>query len=430
MLILVANFTMYLMYTVFFSIRSRTLFTIHNLIACWFAIIAFVGVFAYGIGYYERVFGSVNSFSFEPYFFAFVAFLIFMWPFRQFAKKKVFFLGVPNFDNKKYKKLIKILMGLYLPFFLVLLNAAVHLAAYGGAEIYEAVHSEGVRLYQYSNLETKILWIFGTLFQVTQSFILFFVCISFTQMKNYKGSIGFHLLALLYVLSIIFLNNFVNGARGYLFFITISCAFLFLPFLSVYPKRIRSIFLILSFCLLGVFLSYTLAMTESRVESSRVETPMTSVARYLGEPFPNLDHLYYEKVRNHAMGVRMYGFLFPSNIADQLSLGEQHFFWERYSGVPILNYKTIWGDFYVEFGLVLSFLFMFVYAAILRIFIRKSQTISIEMFPIFWYYLEMAGYAPMLFSKRDYAGFRNLIICIILYKVIKLVRERKRSWFA
>lgn len=163
-------------------------------------------------------------------------------------------------------------------------------------------------------------------------------------------------------------------------------------------------------------------MTLYRTEGSTSETPLTQVLRYLGEPYPHLGNAFWNKVIVYPMGKRLFPFVIePSTIITSTkSLGEQHIIWESITGVPILNYKTLYGDFYVDFGPYIPFAVIFVYSLILKSFTSQGK-VKFAAYPVLYYYIVWASTAPLWFSMRDWTGVKNLLASIILYYIIKAI---------
>ena len=164
-------------------------------------------------------------------------------------------------------------------------------------------------------------------------------------------------------------------------------------------------------------------MTLYRVEDSTTETPLTSVLRYLGEPYPHLGNVFWNKVLFYPMGTRLYPFIFePATIISNAnSLGDQHAAWEILTGVPILNYKTLYGDFYVDFGPYIPFIVIFIYALILKVFTKNGKVVFAS-YPILYYYIIMATAAPLWFNLRDWVGFKNLMAAIVAFFILKRIK--------
>lgn len=417
---LVVNFLLYLIYTIS-SIKRGNVFTIHNLIAMWFTFVAFMGVLTVYLGIYGQVFGYDAKFPLEPYLYAFVGFLIFIFPFRK-LNGDISLQGFPITPSNNIKKFIRVVMFVFVLYFLVQLNVAIYTMSFEGSEAYDSIHETGSTLYSYNNLESKIVWVGGIVYQLFSPVVLYYyfnLIINSRRADNNK-----YLFIIFFVLSIIFLNNIAMGARGGLFFFVLTCLFIIMPLYEKIPLKTKRVFKLTSSTILAISLLYTVSVTISRFDSSATETPIESIFRYLGEPFPNLGHLFWEKVYTHPLGARLYPFFVTDylKMTDGRSLGELHDVWQWITGVPILNFKTIWGDFYVEFGTFIAMVIMIVYSGILYAYLRKN-VITIEICPLLFYYLNMASNAPMYFSMRGTYNFTILIYCIISYYVLRKINK-------
>lgn len=417
---LILNFFLYLLYTLF-SIKKSKVFTIHNLIALWFTFVSFMGVLTVYLGIYGQVFGYDAKFPIAPYLYAFIGFLIFIYPFRK-LNGDISLQGFPLTPSNNIKKFIRIILFSFFAYFLVQLNVAIYTMAYEGSEAYDAIHETGKTLYTYNNFESKIVWLGGIIYQLFSPVVLYYYLNIIIHNRSTNNNR--YLLIIFFVLSIIFLNNITMGARGGLFFFVITCLFIIMPLYDKIPSKTRNVFKLTSSMILAISLLYTITITISRFDSSSTESPIESIFRYLGEPFPNLGHLFWNKVCVHPMGGRMYPFIVTDyhKITEGQSLGELHDIWQWITGVPILNFKTIWGDFYVEFGTLIAMIVMVVYSSILNAYLKKNA-ISIEVCPLLFYYLNMASNAPMYFSMRGTSNFSLLLYCLLSYYILKKIRS-------
>lgn len=417
---------MYFVYTVLAFKKSQSL-NIHNLISSWFTFIAFLGYLSVATGVYGQVYGELVTFPIEPYVYAFIAFVIFMLPFKRFNVQNIRLVNFPNIDDKRVNNIVKILMILFSLYLFVLFIAALHCLSYQGHEVYEAVHSEGVRVYKFNFIEEQIYGKIGLLYNSLSPLLLFYCMYSLILDK--KGIYTKrNMLAICLIFACILCENIASGARGGIFFFAITVSIVIIPFYRYFPKRIKRHFFFLIPILLALFLAYSLAMTISRFEDSNVESPLESIFRYLGEPFPNLGSQIWDKVRTHPMGLRMYSAVIQNFFgidSNAQSLGDSHVYWQWVTEVPVLVYKTIWGDFYLEFGAIVGSLVMGLFVLLLWLFLRKSRAINFFTIPILYYYIEMATIGPMYFGKRNEYHTKILILCMIsCWLISKLLKNK------
>ena len=200
-----------------------------------------------------------------------------------------------------------------------------------------------------------------------------------------------------------------------------------LPFYRNFPSTVQKRMVSIALYIGAFFLLYVIGQTISRFGQGGAETPIGSILRYLGEPFPNLGNIYWEKVNVHPLGARMYPFIFQSGTAQNSaqSLADSHTLWEWITGVPILVYKTIYGDFYVEFGKWLAFVPILIYALYMKVF-TLAKKVNLANVAILFYFLEIAATAPFFFQKRDFYNVRMLLFMAISYAVIMYILKRKK----
>lgn len=400
--------------------QNKTL-SLHNLISSWFTLIVCMGYITVQTGIYQAVHGTVCKFPYEPYVLEFLFYLIFMWPFRNFRSRSIVIDSVP-FLNGRLRSILKVLLFSYSFYFLLMVKVAIYVFGQGVGEAYDATHFEGTTLYQYSNFESKILWICGSLYDWTSPIIIIYALYGIISKRN-GWTFKFNSFCILYILGIYFLNCISTGQRGGIFFFSVRLLFVFVPFWTQIPKKAKRYIVLFAPYVVLLFLTYAISMTLYRVDDSTTETPLTSVLRYLGEPYPHLGNAFWNKVFFYPMGTRLYPFIFePATIISNAnSLGDQHAVWEILTGVPILNYKTLYGDFYVDFGPYIPFAIIFIYSLILKFFTMKGK-VTFASYPILYYYITMASMAPLWFNMRDWIGLEKLIAAIVAFFILKRIK--------
>lgn len=401
-----------------YSFNEERTFSLHNLISAWFSFIVIMGYVTVEMGIYQEVHGSLVVFPYMPYILEFFFFLIFIWPFRALRFSNFEVTDIP-IGNQNFKQIILFLLVAYLVYFYVLVNVSIFtLNQSDFSAAYDSVHFEGKALYRYNAVEEKIVWICGSLYDWTSSIV--FIYAIWGIVTNQNGlTLRFNIFCLAIVILIFFLDCISSGRRGGTFFFIIRLLFVILPLWSKFSNEIKSILIKIILLFIAVFAVYAVMMTISRFENSDSETPLTSVMRYLGESYPHLGNVYWGKVLFHPMGARLYPFIFSSEgaIAEK-SLGDLHTFWGAITGVPILNYKTLYGDFYVDFGPEIPFLIIFIYSFILKMFIKKGK-VSFAAYPVLYYYIIIATCAPLWFNMREWNGVKLLIAAIVVYFIVK-----------
>lgn len=417
---LVLSLILHAGHTIFSFMQNKTL-SLHNLISLWFTIIVCMGYVIVDTGIYQAVHGTSVRFPYEPYVLEFLFYLIFMWPFRDFKSRDIQICDVPKI-NGKIKHFLIILLVSYGFYLIVMIKVAIYVFGQGIGEAYDSFHSDGESLYKYSALESKIVWICGSLYDWTSPVILIYAI--YGLITNHNGwTLKFNSFCIFLVVGIFFLGCVSTGRRGGTFFFMVRLLLVFVPFWSQFHSKIKLYIKAGIPWVVLLFFAYAVSMTLYRVEDSTTESPLTSVLRYLGEPYPHLGNAFWNKVLYYPMGARLYPFLVePSSvISTAQSLGDQHSIWEMITGVPILNYKTLYGDFYVDFGPYIPFLIIFLYSLLLKIFI-KNGVVKFASYPILYYYIVMASTAPLWFSLRDWLGIKNLLAAVITYFIIKAIK--------
>jgi oligosaccharide repeat unit polymerase len=140
--------------------------------------------------------------------------------------------------------------------------------------------------------------------------------------------------------------------------------------------------------------------------------------RYFGESFPNLGFLFWEKVARHPMGERLFPNFFIDN--ERLlynSVDESYQYWMGITGVPVLNFKTYFGDLYIEFGIIGAFIFVVVSFILMKLFFNRKVTIY--SLPILYYYFQLCVFAFAGFTKGGHTSFFQLSIVVLISLSLK-----------
>lgn len=413
------------MYSLYY-VRKTYVFTMHNIIALWFSLVAFLGYLSVLTGIYQNVHGEIDDLPSEPYLLAFVAYIILMWPFRTLNTSKLYIVGFPSANNKKLKIIMTYFLLLFSIILFIRMYAALFVMQLDGSKAYEIAQTKGT-IYDYSTIELKLVTYIGMLYEIVNPILLFCSISQFLNKSKYKQPI--YMVCLIMTVLITLFYNISQGARGGLFITTIDLLILILPFWKFMNYKVKASIKRGMFVFGILFFVYSAIMTISRFDDK--ETPIESFIRYLGEPFPHLGNKIWDQVQIHPLGSRFFPFIFGQHFqgANQIaSNAENQQFWGDITGVPILNYKTIYGDFYIEFGTIIALLFIILYSILFRAFIKKGE-ISIAMVPILYYYIDMYSSAPLLFGKWGLYNVRQLFFCIIAYFFIKKFISNKNKYY-
>lgn len=423
--VLTCNFCFYLVYTIH-GFRKCPHLTVHNSLSLWFCFISLMGLISVYYEIYQAVFGNLHELSIVPYIFCFVCFLFLMYPLRKLNYKKIQITNIPFETDNKFNRLC------YMPLFFLLLYTIVYvpsvilaLAMDELSDVYTSQRIDGEELYEYSALSLTLIWIGRKCFNW---FFAIFIFYSVWYLN--KGNKRFFFLCLMFIAAVLpyFLKTIATGGRGGFIWFTAQVIIILIPlwpyFTNVFKKKIYVTGIV--FVLFAA--SYTIAMTISRVSSSSSETPLTSIIRYFGEPFPNLGNVLWKHLKNHLMGRRMYPELFGFSDNAANTQYENFAFWESIAGVPMLNYKTIFGDFYVEFGTITTLIIIFVMGFLMSKYLEKGK-LKFYKLPLYAIYLDICFTAPFWFNRRNTGDLLVIIQCLILtWGLKRLIKKTYNSF--
>lgn len=417
MTILAINFCLYLIYTIYGFCKCKYL-TVHNAVSLWFTIIAFMGWITVRFNIYQAVFGVIHINEFEPYLYCYICFLFLILPLKKLNYKHITLCRFNDIKETKFKRYALIPIIVLLIYIISLIpDVIIALSTENISDVYYEQRVEGTNLYNHGVLVNLIFSIGRKFYNWFWAIFAFFSI--YIINKNSHGKNQYYILLFLIALLPYFLRTIQSGGRGGFLFFSIQIAILILPLWSTLNKNFKKKILILSLSCIGLFMVYLVTMTIARVEISASETPLTSVLRYFGEPYPNLGNNLWGHIKNHLMGRRMFPELFGfDETLSGLSQYEKFSLWQSYCGVAVLNYKTIFGDFYLEFGTIPAICIIATMGLLMNQYLKK-KVLYFHQLPLYAYYITICSTAPLWFNQRNTGDILVVIQCLIVAYLIK-----------
>ncbi len=411
------NFLIYLFYFLF--IYKRNKLTVYSLLYLYQVIVAFLGYYTFECGIYQKQFGHHNKseLSFTPYLCNFIAFLIVSYPLKGF---KINCILTSNYkkQDKVYTLLTNIVCFITIIYSIVLYAFAKRLDGMSFGDIYDANHSGEMITFGIPILD----FILTRIYQLINNLIPFVLSYHFAKLAK-RECINKSIVIILLIFVPQLLTCIIIAARGRMFFLFSTIIFyivLFHPKLDtktkLFMKRISFVFVLLA-CVYGFLISASRSQNSS---TSIIE----GIARYFGEPYPNLSISYWNAPDvQHPYGARhFYGIykFFDTSLDLDAGLGGRHNYWTSYTNVPIYNFKTLYGDLYIEYGVLLPFIILGI-STIVYLHLRKSMKgYSKIVIMYLCYHIGVFG----LFDYIADIGYRELIIALIIIVVIRLYSKK------
>lgn len=215
----------------------------------------------------------------------------------------------------------------------------------------------------------------------------------------------------------------ISANRGGMVFSTASIFFFIIYFWPYLQSRTQNIIRGISIIGGAIFISYFLTITVSRKEGD-IERSNITIWGYFGESFPNLGQEIWGKPKQFIGGERkfptIYSFLTgEKKVEIKGGSAGAHEYYELYTGVPILCFKTFYGDLYVEFGPIVPFLLILLFIRIIT-YMRKKLHDSIFSLPIIHFAYMMLIWGLFNANKFSESDFMILILqYLLLYQLNK-----------
>ena len=212
----------------------------------------------------------------------------------------------------------------------------------------------------------------------------------------------------------------VRASRGGVFFVFLNFLFFVLCFwdyIAIRTKKLFSIGMGIALIAVNFFVNQ---ISEDRFETDNVAT---NNIRYFGEAFPNLGLRIWDISDEHILGARKFPTLFQffgGYIPDfNNDYDYKMMYFESKYKYPVNNFKTLFGDLYIEFGLTLSILFFLLCVGILRLFYNKAKHSCLSIIYLYIVY-ELVTFG--LFGLRLDETY---IIEYVLYFVVILILKKR-----
>lgn len=355
--------------------------TIANTVFCAFTILAILGYVTTKMGI--QLVGDVRfgeKASAIPYLCLYVTVLLIISPFRVIRKRS------EDFGVLKTKKMSNFIIFSFFVFFIVTLLKLYELRLIlnmGFAEAYAARHFDGGNLITMPNPILEFLCRKGMSYvSVVFPIAVYYSIYRLKQSRSYMGYIlNVFFLFLSFVPNI--LDCLTIGSKGMLFFLGFDFVFYYLFFRASIPSKAKYCIKLIGISFGVVFVTYAFVIQTERNDYDKSDKLASEVMlRYLGEAMPNLGALYND-TKVHPYGERFFPYLMGGKIFDNGD--ENAYYWTMITKARILNFKTIWGDSYIEFGFLGSFLFIIIIVSVYKRFVFRYYP-DVCVFPLIYYY--------------------------------------------
>lgn len=418
------NFLLYFFVLLYYIKCSKKKVNVHSFMLLIFTCVAFLGYYTFETGIYEDTFGrkNIDNLSYVPYLICFIIVLAICSPLRYLDIDRLIIKKIPS-NKTLYKIVIILFLNIVLSTLLFSLTIK-NRTAIDYAEVYAEGANGNLIITTGSNILDSI---YGKTMLLTRisTPVFYFICF-YMLMK--QSSVKIVILLIFLFFSLQLPECILNANRGGMFFSSMYLCFfviLFYYHLSKPIKRFIFIFITVGLCLI---IFYSLAITYARIGDD--SDGLSSVLRYFGEPFPNLGFNIWDKEIRHPYGARFYPTLaellgFKTLAAGTAGRNVGFEYWENYIGIPMLNFKTILGDLYIEFGTILTLFVIFIYVIILKhVVIRKKKSIfsvAYLFLPYKWALMCIFGF---FFVERD---ILDLVAMMLLIHILNFINNNVQT---
>jgi oligosaccharide repeat unit polymerase len=383
----------------------------------FYAVMAFlsISIVQNGIYYKEFEYYSPDILMVTPFILCFLSYFIFFQPLRQISQ--ITNLCESLFSNKLFNGGLKIwIVAMIIRTAIKFTEAAITISS-GMADAYESRHLDGEMLFQYSPIVTKFLTHTAMIGLATVPIVMFYA-LSGIVTKKISKFYAIFLMIVCFAHSI--LNSIGMGSRGSLFMDLFSFLFFVLLFWRYFDKKSKKLLATSVLSVLAISITYMWAISIDRAGNA-TESAWEKIARYFGEPFPNLGFQIWGKVQNHPMGDRMF---LLKTFSPSYTPFDQVLYWRNFTGVRTYIFKTLFGDFYIEYGVALGLVLICLIAMSFYFFIKKFGT-NVTTLPLIYFYFQICVYSFAGQTKQGRFAIVQLFYVFIFMVIMHFILPRK-----
>ena len=423
MWVLILNIFLY-SFTCFYYYKRDKSFSLNVLIFALFSLFALSGYITIIDGTFFRQFGSSNTENIQlfPYLANFMLILA-LTQSMSGMKRISISKDIKRINNRlltfvEYLTIIVAVIQIFMQYQVSLL-----LSALDYSDIYDAAH-HGERLFTLPSQLENILYYRSQ--QLINIFYPFIYLIEFSKISlNINPRKSIIIILLIFFPQIVGCIMMAN--RGGIIFTTASLMFFIISFWNCFTDNFKHLVRFGGIGFVIIVISFLIAISVSR--SGNNTDASNDALRYFGEAFPNLGLRVWEASDRYIMGARtfptIYSFFAPlPYVVDEGNAGI-HEFWGYYSGFPIINFKTFYGDLYCEWGPILPFFLVGIYIYITYLMRNKLKNTIFSLVIVFNTFMMLIWgiFNANKFEETSMESF--LYSFIIAYILNRVLRKRK-----
>lgn len=364
-------------------------FNLYTFLWLYYTIYSILGVIVVTDGvYFEQIQILNRKISFIPYLLNYICTFLMIFPLRKISSNSVKIPSVKYLN--KFNSLFRFLLLIYIVYLVERLYELSFMSQLSLGDRYAMMAGEGEELMSNNILLIYIRKITGLIYFATFPFSLFYV-ISY-MIHGRKKNVHFKHQSLYLTVCVLpyIIISLIGANRNELYFLLLRLFLFVFLFFSFFPHATKKRIVLYSMIIGLIIINIVLAISVSRFDSGQ-DSALESILRYLGESYPNLGYVYWNRVIQHPMGLSMYpeiyDFFTGYTLSDNnIGFFEKYSFWEFFTGVPTLYFKSIFGSLYIEFGTIGALLFIVIIYAIMSNYLKKNNYVTVSSISFIYFY--------------------------------------------
>ena len=372
--------------------------------------------------YYYKEETVLRTVTWEPLLFVLIFYLIVSIPIWKVDERNIDFSKI-NFNNSLFKSFVQF----NLIFFVVVsalkiyeLTVISSMSSFG--ELYEFYHDDSIQNRNlvaiiYQNRLLQMISGVGGYYCPTMSPLLVVYYISRIARTHKLDSET--ILGIIIALIPVLISGVIGASRGSIFFSMFLLLFYYMIIRHYINKSTKRIIVGVAVLVVALFVSISYAITDSRVEERGSSyTAGTDIMMYFGQPMINAG-FYYDKIYYHPKGLRWLDRLYGIR-SDNPVISYQDY-WNNKTGSEVQLFKTLFGDLYLEFGLIGAFVVVMLTTLMWKKIVIQNYRKPIYM-PFLWFYFNILIFGIFNYKIDTFKGLWFpvfVIFCIMLSSKLK-----------
>ncbi len=415
--ILILNTLIYLT-TLFFYLKKMKSITIGSLLLMLYSLISITAYFLFIDPHSNRFFTQLNLFSFVYLFFVLILIAL---PILKFNPNKINSLVLPESFFLKFLSIFIILI-----FFINSFNVFSSINAIFSSRFLDFSLANDIYNSTRDQINEPGINIIGVIVTAFRDWPIFLI---FYHLAN-KRKNKFLIWGLFFSIITMVLSALSNGLRSYVVFLFMEIVFLFHIFKNYYTRPITKLLkrtILMAIIIISIpFIIITIGRFSTGYSSAL--NPRYATKAYLGQSF-----LYFNNYGLDANGIRNGDRIAPlfKKLLGLEAIEDPETRKIRYSNMKVNDsvFITYVGDFTLDFGPYLSFLFFILIFLFFNKNLRIGKNLYLHQIFLMYFLWNICTHGIFLFSFANIGGNLKIILNLLIFYILKINSNTSKVYY-